>query len=76
MNRSLLFLQGDAFERRLATVVKYARVIAWTPVLYIERFSYDVTAAILVFQKNPVGLELFSHVNALFCSNIALMLVT
>ena len=42
-------------------------------------FSHDVTAAILVFQnnetaamlvypENPVGFELFSHVNAFFCS--------
>ena len=70
LNRSLLFLQGNAFGRRLATVVKYAIVIAWSA-SFIERFSYDVTAAILVFQKNPVGVELFSHANALFCSNIA-----
>ena len=44
-------------------------------------FSHDVTVAILVFQNNeaavmlvsptnPVGVELFSYVNALFCSNI------
>ena len=43
-------------------------------------FSHDVTAAILVFQnnetaamlvypENPLGVELFSHVNAFFCSN-------
>ena len=43
-------------------------------------FSHDVTAAILVFQnnekaamlvylENPLGFELFSHVNAFFCSN-------
>ena len=43
-------------------------------------FSHDVTAAILVFQNNemaamlvfqtsPVGVELFSCVNALFCPN-------
>ena len=27
------------------------------------------TAAMLVFQTNPVGVELFSYVNAFFCSN-------
>ena len=27
------------------------------------------TAAIFVFQTDPVGIELFSYVNALFCSN-------
>ena len=25
-------------------------------------FSHDVTAAIFVYKKNPVGIELFSHV--------------
>ena len=46
-----------------------------------DRFSsHDVTTAILVFQNNkraamlvlqtnPVGVELFSYVNASFCSN-------
>ena len=43
-------------------------------------FSHDVTAATLVFQnnetaamlvcqKNPLGVELFSYVNAFFCPN-------
>ena len=43
-------------------------------------FSHDVTAAMLVFkdnktvamllyQANPVGVQLFSYVNTLFCSN-------
>ena len=43
-------------------------------------FSHDVMAAIFVFQNNetaamfvsqtsPVGVELFSYVNAFFCSN-------
>ena len=43
-------------------------------------FSHDVmavifvsqnneTAAMLVFQTSPVGVELFSYVNAFFCSN-------
>ena len=43
-------------------------------------FSHDVTAAILAFQdnetaamlvypENPLGVELFSHVNFFFCSN-------
>ena len=43
-------------------------------------FSYDVTAAILEFQNNetaamlvsqinPLGVELFSYANAFFCSN-------
>ena len=43
-----------------------------------DLYSHDVTAAILVFQNNktaamlvyqdnPVGIELFSYVNAFFC---------
>ena len=47
---------------------------------YNRAFSHDVTAAILVFQnnemaamlvysENPLGVELFSHVNAFFFSN-------
>ena len=32
-------------------------------------FSHDVTAAILVSQTSPVGVELFSYANAFFCSN-------
>ena len=43
-------------------------------------FSHDNTAAILVFQSheraamlvypdNPLGVDLFSHVNKFFCSN-------
>ena len=45
-------------------------------------FSHDVTeaiyvfpntemAAMLVFQTNPVGVELFSYVNAFFCIDFA-----
>ena len=35
----------------------------------IDAFSHDVTAAMLVYQDNPVGVELFSNTNAFFCSN-------
>ena len=31
-------------------------------------FSHDVTAAILVSQTSPLGVELFSYANAFFCS--------
>ena len=35
------------------------------------------TAAMLVYQTNPVGVELFSYANAFFCSNkLAKMLAT
>ena len=32
-------------------------------------FSHDVTAAMLVSQTNPLGVELFSYANAFICSN-------
>ena len=32
-------------------------------------FQNNETAAMLVYPKNPVGVELFSYVNAFFCSN-------
>ena len=39
--------------------------------------SHDVTAAMLVFQTNPVGVYLFSYVNTFFCSHkFAQMLVS
>ena len=31
-------------------------------------FQNNETAAMLVYQENPLGVELFSHVNAFFCS--------
>ena len=31
-------------------------------------FSYDVTAAMLVSQTNPLGVVLFSYANVFFCS--------
>ena len=32
-------------------------------------FQNNETAAMLVFQTNPVGVEIFSYINTLFCSN-------
>ena len=32
-------------------------------------FSPDVTAAMLVSQTIPLGVQLFSYANAFFCSN-------
>ena len=63
------------------------------PYLFIQKglyrvFSHDVSAAILVSQNNetaamlvsqtsPVGVELFSYANTFFCSNkFAMMLAT
>ena len=60
----------------------YESDVTWTvkQILTNRVFSHDVTAAILVSQNNetaamlvsqtsPVGVELFSYVNAFFCSN-------
>ena len=44
---------------------------------FILMFQNNETAAILLFQTSPVGGELFSFVNAFFCSNkFAWILVT
>ena len=44
---------------------------------FILVFQNNETEAMLVFQTSPVGVELFSYVNAFFCSNkFAYMLVT
>ena len=40
-----------------------------SPANYNRVFSHEVTAAILVSQTNPLGVELFSYANAFFCSN-------
>ena len=70
---------GDSRYRTRYLLLRRLRVY---PVCYENNrvFSHDVTAAILVFQNNetaamlvfqtnPVGIELFSYVNAFFCSN-------
>ena len=66
----------------------YGRFILLYAFYFNRAFSHDVTAAISVFQNNktaamtvfqtnPVGVELFSYVNASFCFNkFAQMLVT
>ena len=37
--------------------------------LKYREYAHDVTAAMLVSQTNPVGVELFSYANDFFCSN-------
>ena len=46
--------------------------------LYLSNssFSHDVTAAMFVYKKNPVGIELFSHVKTLFYSKQFAKLLT
>ena len=54
--------------------------LSFNSISFYRAFSHDVTAAILVFQnnetaamlvyqENPLGVQLFSLVNAFFCSN-------
>ena len=63
--RKINVKKGRRFDR--STVIFKFRSKKKLACAYRE-FSHDVTAAILVFQENPLGGELFSHVNALFCS--------
>ena len=60
------------FKEKILTQIKSS--ITTAPALKVKwlkdnhqnrAFSLDVTAAILVFQTNPVRVELFSYVNAL-----------
>ena len=37
-----------------------------TTLITCRAFSHDVTAAMLVYQDNPVGVELFSYANVFF----------
>ena len=85
--RKLLFKIMYAFCWSCPSVVngKLQRTYSWFLIrrcldVIIDAFSYDVTAAILVFQNNetaamlvyqdnPVGIELFSYTNAFFVSN-------
>ena len=47
------------------------------PLSFNRVFSHDVTAAILVSQTSPLGVEFLSYANAFFCSNkFAYMLAT
>ena len=41
-----------------------------TEILPVHNSSYinDVTAAMLVYQDKPVGIELFSYLKTIFCS--------
>ena len=65
------------FPRFWGSAFSLAALLKWR---YNRVFSHDVmaarfvsqnneTAAIFVSQTSPVGVELFSYVNAFFCSN-------
>ena len=70
----------ESLRGRLALCKSEIWVLAIEPWSLYRVFSHDVMEAILVFQNNetaamlvcqthPLGVELFSYANALFCSN-------
>ena len=81
------FFHFETIEDKFALMATQ-RCSTFVTVPYNRVFSHDVTAAILVSQNNetaamlvsqisPLGVELFSYVNAFFCSNkFAYMLAT
>ena len=47
-------------------------VAAFLSYIFIYPFhTHDVTAAMLMLKTNPVGVELFSYVNAFCCNKFA-----
>ena len=56
-------------ERRCAAAISNVENLISDRRSYYKVFSHDVTAAILVPLTNPLGVELFSYVNAFFLSN-------
>ena len=56
-------------ERRCAAPISNVENLISDRRSYYKVFSHDVTAAILVSQTNPVGVELFSYASAFFLSN-------
>ena len=56
------------FSQAKATAISY-RAFSHDVTVAILVFQNNETAAMLVYQENPLGVELFSHVNAFFCSN-------
>ena len=53
-------MQGDEIHYRVFSHDVMAGILV---------FQDNETAAMLVYQENPLGVELFSHVNAFFCCN-------
>ena len=50
------------------TVMRFRNRTFWHVTSATSVFQKNETAAMLVFQTNPVGVELFSYVNVFFCS--------
>ena len=60
-----MYMIGGIFFQKW--YIKENGVRPWGRALRV--FSHDATAAMLVSQTNPVGVELFSYVKAFFFSN-------
>ena len=56
-------------HKRLQITITSNRVFSHVVMAATVMSQNNEKAAMLVSQANPVGVELFSHVNALFCSN-------
>ena len=64
---NVLIYQGSESEDVVCSAVIRAFPHEVTAVILV--FQNNETAAMLVYLENPLGVELFSHVNAFFCSN-------
>ena len=75
--QKVVYRHSCSWKRRILSIFKG---LAWDVYLERERFHMtsraailvfknNKTAAMLVFQTNPMGIDLFSYVNAFFCSN-------
>ena len=67
INTSTLQIDFVHCRRFIQVTLKLQRKNTTSPLYRV--FSHDVTAAMLVSQTNPVGVELFSYANAFFCFN-------
>ena len=64
MNQARNRTAGNTLLMRITSNLYIKIVVQGWPFSCNRAFSHDVTEAILVSQTNPVGIELFSYVNA------------
>ena len=62
-----------SWDTNMAAVTSFENTLLWSVFKWRHGgyllFRNNETAAMLVYQENPLGVELFSHVNAFFCSS-------
>ena len=62
-----------SWDTNMAAVTSCENTLLWSVFKWRHGgylvFQNNETAAMLVYQENPLGVELFSHVNAFFCSS-------